>query len=367
MNYIIKSIVLFYFVYERLMDGEKISYYQFSVLLMIIALTILKERFFDSKYITFISVIILCLGTTMDVRFTVLFALPFYDFMLKRFYLGIFVVLCCFLFFTFTSSLELQNIIILLLSGLLAFDEKKAKSEQLRYEEALDNERRLRYELEQTKIKLLQSSKEIATIAEVKERNRIAQDIHDSIGHRIAGILMQLQAAYKVHSIDQEKSRHLVNQSVKSLADSIELIRNTVYNIKPRENVGVKYIESIVDNFCFCPVKLNITGDFNSISAEHIEIISTNLKEALTNSSKYSEATKMEVMIDVTDQYIRLYMKDNGVGCPSIKEGIGLSGMKERLRNVGGSISFSTNDGFLIVCLIPKHERSGFFESAYRR
>jgi signal transduction histidine kinase len=90
-----------------------------------------------------------------------------------------------------------------------------------------------------------------------------------------------------------------------------------------------------------------------------METIVTNIKEALTNITKYSSATKAYISIEVNEKYIRLYIKDNGVGSKKIKEGLGLSGMRERVRNVGGSISISSEDGFLIVCIIPIDSKGG--------
>jgi signal transduction histidine kinase len=264
-----------------------------------------------------------------------------------------------------SSDVLLTSILIVLFCSLLAYVIRNGKEERDRFKQTVDNERRLRYELEETKAKLLHSSKEVATIAEVRERNRIAQEIHDSIGHSIAGILFQLQAAYKLHSRDQEKSLEMIQKSIEGLAKSVELLRDTVHNIKPKQSFGIDYIKNIIDYFSFCPVEFITSGDFNSIPASHLELLSTNLKEALTNASRYSQATKMNINIEATEHYTRMYIKDNGLGCKTVKEGLGLSGMKERVRNVGGILSISANDGFLIVCLIPR-EGTGIFESSNR-
>jgi signal transduction histidine kinase len=366
MNYIVKIVIFLYLIFELILV-KNISYDQVFILLVFVAINILKERLIDSVYLTITALLLTCVAISIDDKFAVLFTLIFYDFILKRFYIGIVLSLVA-LFYSLWGEPQLPlTIVLVILCSLLAFVTWKGKQEGSRFNQTLDNERRLRYELEQTKVKLLHSSKEIANIAEVKERNRIARDIHDSVGHSMAGILIQLQAAYKLHSKDMEKSMIIVKNSIDGLANSVELLRNTVHNIKPKENLGIEYIKSIIDNFKFCAVNLKTTGDFNVIPASHLEILSTNIKEALTNSARYSQATKLEITIDVNDQFTRLFMRDNGVGCKSIKEGLGLSGMKERVRNIGGSISISANEGFLIVCLIPRQEGSGVFESTYRR
>lgn len=126
-----------------------------------------------------------------------------------------------------------------------------------------------------------------------------------------------------------------------------------MHNIKPKENLGIEYINTIIRDFEFCAVDLKFSGDFNIISSEHLGILGSNIKEALTNAARYSNATKINIRIDINESFTRLYIKDNGNGCIRIKEGLGLSGMKERIRNIGGSISISSESGFMIVCLMP--------------
>lgn len=67
--------------------------------------------------------------------------------------------------------------------------------------------------------------------------------------------------------------------------------------------------------------------------------------------------------------YTRLYIRDNGTGCVKIKEGMGLSGMRERVENMGGSFSISSEKGFMIVCVIPieSEKGSGVFENINSR
>lgn len=364
MNYIVKGIILLYFMAE-LVAGGGVTYGLLSVFLIIVAIQIYNERFAGRVGWAVATLLLVYAGAAADTRFAVLFALTLYDFTLKKSYVGLAAAFGGTVYFAMADTTQLPSAAWGGLCILLAAMQRTRQQEREHFRQTLDNERRLRYELEQAKAQLLHSSKEIASIAEVKERNRIARDIHDSIGHSIAGILIQLQAAYKLHAKDEAKSLALVSKSIEGLAGSVEMLRETVHNIKPRERTGVEYVRSIVDNFAFCPVELKLSGDFNDVPAAHLEIVATNMKEALTNAARYSQATKVDITVDANERYTRLYIKDNGVGCPRIKEGLGLSGMKERVRNMGGTVSISAGDGFLIVCVIPR-EGSGLLEGAYR-
>lgn len=344
-----------------------VKYSAIAILLMIVALLVLYEKYNDSSYVSLCILILVCVGTYMDLRFVILFAIPLFDSTYKRRYFSIILILIPYLYFIVMMPQYTYTMLTMSLISIIAYVLQTTKEKENRAIDTLDNERRLRYELEQIKAQLLHSSKEIATIAEVKERNRIAREIHDNIGHSIAGILIQLQAAQKLYQRDEQRSQAMLQSSITSLADTVELIRDTVHNIKPQQNLGIAYIQGIIDNYAFASIDLKISGDFNSLPANHLEIMSTTIKEALTNTTRYSQATKVEIMIDVNEHFTRIYIKDNGVGCKKLKEGLGISGMRERVRNIGGSFSVSGDNGFLIVAILPREKGSEVFARLDRR
>ncbi len=250
-------------------------------------------------------------------------------------------------------------IVLLALCALCGYLRHILEQRELSFQEVYDAQRRNRYSLEAAKVRLLNSAREAAHLAEIKERNRIAREIHDSLGHSLAGILLQLQAAVKTLDRDEKKAREMLTTSVAGLAESVNLLRDTVHNIRPQEQLGLEHFQGIIQSFHFCPVDFQHTGDLSSLSASHIQILSAILKEALTNASRHSQATQVDVNLEVRDKIIRLYIKDNGVGCGRVQEGMGISGMRERVRNAGGTISLGTDNGFRIVAVLPRDEGGG--------
>jgi signal transduction histidine kinase len=217
----------------------------------------------------------------------------------------------------------------------------------------LDNERNLRYQLEKTQVEMVNLLNEIEHITEVRERNRIAQEIHDNIGHSIAGVLFQLQAADKLIGSNTEKVGKILKLCIEKLSEALETTRNTVFNIRSDQTVGIDRIKKIVNGFKFCKLEFEYSGDFNGISPSNIKILEDTTKEVLTNAMKYSGAKDIALKIDVNRKHIRFYYKDNGVGCPRIIESVGLSSMKERVGNLGGTYSVDGTNGFTIVYTIP--------------
>lgn len=221
------------------------------------------------------------------------------------------------------------------------------------YMRLLDGERNLRYNLERAQIELVQSKKEIEQLTEIRERNRIAHEIHDNIGHSIAGVIFQLEAALRILNKDLPKSEEILKLCSEKLAEALELTRNTVYNIRVVKKTGVSYLEDLINNFNFCKITFDYSGDFSKVTAYHMKIIEANLREALTNAAKYSKAENIQLKLDVRSKNLRMFYKDDGVGCDNIKENLGLSGMRERVKEAGGILSIDGKEGFLIVCNLP--------------
>ena len=99
--------------------------------------------------------------------------------------------------------------------------------------------------------------------------------------------------------------------------------------------------------------ELQTEGDLSVIPDDLWEVLLDNCYEAVSNSMKYSKAKKIELRIMVMNQMVRCVVSDNGIGCSRITDGMGISGMRQRIRAAGGTISFETEAGFLVNMLIP--------------
>lgn len=351
-KYIFKLIFLMYVAY-KLGFENMLSFEEVIILISLIGINIFKEKYIDTSYLIFTSLFIIMLGINFNNNFGILLALAAFDFICKANYAGVLIVLAFEIYLLNNTQYFIMVLMITCISSLFAYVLRMWELKEKNYRKLLDEERGLRYELEQYKMRLLNSSKETAHLAEVRERNRIAREIHDSIGHSTTAILIQLQAAYKLFERDDKKAKSIVNICIHALSDTVTLLRDTVHNIKPVEKLGVEYIQNIIKDFSFCPVNFKFTGDFNSLSTNNLEITAANIKEALTNAARHSRATEIQISIDINELYTRLYIEDNGVGCSNIKEGLGITGMRERIQNIGGNISVSSDGGFIIVCIIP--------------
>lgn len=194
-------------------------------------------------------------------------------------------------------------------------------------------------------------------VIKLQERNKIAQELHDKVGHTISASIMQLEASKLVAKSDKEKAAYLVDNVIKVLREGMDSIRLTLRNLKPpQEILGINKIKLSCKEFEMqsgIKVSFSINGDINLITPKYFKIIQDNLKEGFTNITKYSSATEVEVKLVIYNKFIRFEIKDNGEGSKSITKGLGLRGMEERVENAGGTLSIVCEDGFTIVAVLP--------------
>lgn len=357
MNYALKTLLMIW-VAVSLAFGETLTLPEFAGLLLLSAAYVVRTRYRNSPllmagegvlvlamsgvnplYLAFLGVTAHDLAVRKLAPLALLLVLPGGYFLDRQWLLGYGLLLMVCLY----AGIRQQQL-----------DEARAT-----YQQAYDQERKNRYRLEETKNRLLQTAGETAHLAEVRERNRIAREIHDSIGHDLAGNLLQLQAAEKIMDRDPVKTRELIRKTVTGLAGSVELLRSTVHNIRPRQILGWAHFEQIIDNFQYCPVEFKHQGSFALMTPHQVEILTSTLKESLTNTARHSDATRMSVTLEVREKIIRLCIQDNGSGVETVREGMGISGMRERIHHAGGSFSVNPREGFMIVCVLPREEERG--------
>ncbi|MEN8906668.1 MAG: histidine kinase [Clostridiales bacterium] len=357
MRYLFKIIFLGY-VIVQLINGENLDSIKILILLLIVSVNIFKEKYCNKNIISILSFLLILIASYNEQHFWILLYIALFDFVYEKNLIAFLICIISSVYIGIQYDNLLNSVFFDLMCVLIAYHFKIRDDKNIEYIKSLDKERKLRYELEKTKMELINFTQKASNLAKVNERNRIAREIHDHVGHKMAGVLIQLQASKKVRKIDESKSDKMLNKSINQLADSLDLIRETVHKLKDSSKNGKEIIQEIIETFNFCKININYNGDINEISEYHFSIMSVNIKEFLTNSMKYSEATDINIEILSNKKITRLFMKDNGIGCNQIKDGLGLNGMKERISTCNGNISIDGSDGFMVVCILPKEEVS---------
>ncbi|SDY32984.1 sensor histidine kinase [Tindallia californiensis] len=351
-RYMLKLIMILW-VFLSLIPGESVSLIESAGFLLIVASYIFRTRFWDWNALLCFEIVIVLMLTGYSPVYLALLSVTAYDLAVKELIPIVLLLMPIGIFFL-PQKWWLGYMLLIMMSVYLGFMKRKIEKNRLEYQRVYDQERKSRYLLEESQRKLRQSVDETARLTEIHERNRIAAEIHDNLGHALAGNLIQLQAADKLMEKDLKKSRELLQKTVQGLSNSLELLRNTVHNIRPKTVIGWAHFEKIIDDYQYCSVEFRHVGDIGLLTPRQVEILTSSIKEALTNTARHSDATQIKIEIEIREEIIRLFMRDNGSGCSYIHEGMGISGIRERIENAGGSFSVTPQKGFMMVGILPR-------------
>lgn len=218
---------------------------------------------------------------------------------------------------------------------------------------------RLNEKLKSANKRLRESILEIENLTISKERNRIAQEIHDSIGHSLTGLIMHLEFLQKIHNCNDNKTSEIISRSLNISRDSMSELRKAVYALKEENSLEdfKKSIENMISLIRVEGININLTfnGNVNNLEIELKNIIYKMLKEIITNSLKHGKANDINVEFSISNTSTMIKVIDNGVGCDKIKKGTGLTGIENRVFALGGLVDYKSknNKGFYIKIVIP--------------
>jgi len=190
-------------------------------------------------------------------------------------------------------------------------------------------------------------------LATLSERNRIAREIHDNVGHMLSRSILQMGALQTIYK-DEPLHGQLVAVS-DTLNEAMNNIRESVHDLHD-ESVDLK--QSILDATKDIRETRQLALDYDMSAGVPRNVkycIISIVKEAANNIIKHSDATKVTVILREHPGFYQVLVEDNGTTVANNPNpGIGLRNMADRVESLGGSINFSTNNGFKILISIKK-------------
>lgn len=199
-------------------------------------------------------------------------------------------------------------------------------------------------------------------MATMHERTRIAREIHDNVGHVLSRSILQVGALLAITKDENQKEALLGLKD--SLDSAMNSIRSSVHDLHDESFDLYDELSSLVNTYTFCPVSLDyhISNDLpRNVKYSLLAIV----KEALNNTQKHSNATKIIIQMQEHPAFYQFLIQDNGKGISSenetytstnIESGIGLNNIETRVNNLNGTLRISTEKGFRIFISIPKND-----------
>lgn len=188
-------------------------------------------------------------------------------------------------------------------------------------------------------------------LAVLGERNRIAREIHDNVGHILSRSIIQIGAMQV--TVSDEGEREQLKILEKSLSSGMDSIRKSVHDLYEDSVDLAAELNKLVGDFTFCKAKLSIScRSFPETSLCYA--IAAIVKEALSNVMKHSDADSVMISLYEHPSFYQLTIKDNGNAGKPKRGGIGIEGMRQRVLSFDGRFYINNENGFRIFASFPK-------------
>ncbi len=206
-----------------------------------------------------------------------------------------------------------------------------------------EREQRARAELAAAHERLRGYAEQAEELATIRERNRVARDIHDGLGHHLTVVQMQVQAARAVLPDDPARADDVLGKAQQQAAEALAEVRRSVAALRePRalpplpEALAELAAESSAAGVA---TELEVAGTVRDLDADRTEALYRAAQEGLTNVRKHAAAATATVLLDFTAaDAVTVEVRDDGVGTGTGAPGFGLVGLRERAEALGGTV-----------------------------
>lgn len=231
----------------------------------------------------------------------------------------------------------------------------------LREQAAREEIERLAAELRLANHRLREYAVQVEELAITRERNRLAREIHDSLGHYLTVINVQLGAAQAVLDADRAKAVDALQKAQRLVQEGLEDVRRSVAALREAPTVNRPLPEAIgalVEEAEAAGIvtQLKVRGDPRPLGPRASLTLYRAAQEGLTNARKHAHPSRIDLTLDYRDRReVCLTVVDNGVGAADAGDGFGLLGLRERVELLGGTVHVQTRpgEGFSLDVRVP--------------
>ena len=226
--------------------------------------------------------------------------------------------------------------------------------------------RRLNGELEQANDKLSVLNEQLKAyaaeserMAETRERNRLAREIHDTLGHALTGITAGADACITMLDISPGMARKQMEQIAATARQGMSEVRRSVNALRPDALERLQLSEALsklcaeMEATSHASIGLHLESRELRLSPDEEDAVYRIIQESITNAIRHGQATKVDITISCEQRRMKICVQDNGMGCTIINPGFGLRHMRERLNLLNGTLEINGKNGFRIEAVIP--------------
>lgn len=205
-------------------------------------------------------------------------------------------------------------------------------------------------------MQLVRAHEQMAELAKVAERERIARDLHDLLGHTLSVVALKAELAGRFFDRDPARARVEIGEVETVAREALQQVREAVAGYRMRGLAAE--VDNAQRSLASAGVKLTCMTHPPTLGPAEESVLALILREAITNVLRHARATEVRLEFSDAGDTIHLTVADNGRG--DIRaEGSGLRGMRERVQMLGGSFHLDSSSGTTITVQLPAHAISG--------
>lgn len=204
--------------------------------------------------------------------------------------------------------------------------------------------------------KLRAAREEIARLAVAEERLRFSRDLHDLLGHSLSVIVLKAELAHRMAERSPERTAQEVGDIEKVAREALREVREAVAGY--RQQSLSQELETVTQTLRSAGVQVQVAGGPGTLPGALDAALSWTVREATTNVIRHARARRVRFDFSREDHLVRLRVVNDGVpaaGTPTTADGNGLRGLRERLRALGGDLTYGPGrtDGFTLDASLP--------------
>ena len=261
------------------------------------------------------------------------------------------------------SLMVCLNILLFVLSMILLFTGQKEENARIR---------KLNDQLNQANDQLRDYAINMERMTEMSERNRLAREIHDTLGHTLTAIIMCADAGLTLFDVAPEESKKRFQIVAQSARNGLTDVRRSIKALRADalEHSSLEQaLEGLVENFRLttsAQIAYSQEAGELKLDTDEEDALYRVVQEGMTNAVRHGKADRIEIRITRDGNTVSVSVRDNGTGSKSPEEGFGLRHMRERLEMLGGTLAYGNLDreaedgytGFFItVCLTVRNRK----------
>ncbi len=203
-----------------------------------------------------------------------------------------------------------------------------------------------------------EKSLKLEEMGAVAERNRIAAEIHDNVGHKLTAAMISVEAGEKLLESDRHEAKKKLALARQQIKDGLQSIRLSVKAIKQGEEKdfcqNVKELLAQIQSDTSLRIALVCESDIDLLPIQQ-NVLLRAVVECATNSIKHGRSAQADILIQQRGGTVSMTFSDNGAGEENAVFGFGLNSMLERVRSIGGTLHTESKqgEGFTVAISIP--------------